>query len=106
MSPDDIKRLRLGLGMRQDELGKLVHAHSTTVSRWETSGSTTKPDPWQRDILASVSREPADARKAIDFLAAGQIGAALGALLRSASTDKPPAVVRAPHTGPRVRRRS
>jgi DNA-binding transcriptional regulator YiaG len=41
MSPEQIKRLRKGLGLTQEKFAELLHADRVTVARWETG--VTKP---------------------------------------------------------------
>jgi len=84
VTPCEIRRLRFALGMRQDEFGRLLHAHASVVSRWENG--VKRPDAWQISVMSFWRDHPPDtasSERAIALLAMGEIGKALTALFMS-----------------------
>lgn len=103
MRPDDRRRVRLALQLRQDEFGRLLGVDAATVSRWENGKALTS---WQASVLEamqlSLRLRPAIAVDVAGFLRADRIGYALGAALGPAAAATPiPEVPRGPP--PRVR---
>ena len=68
MKGEEIKALRLRLGLTQTELGAEIGVHQVTVARWETGGKT--PLPIVQRALTDL-----DARRSRVQARAGQGGA-------------------------------
>jgi ribosome-binding protein aMBF1 (putative translation factor) len=86
IGPRDIRRLRGQLGATQAAFAQLIHAHWTTISRWENG--RTVPDEWQRHLLetiwAHVRKDPRRADAASRLVQEGNAPAALAILLQPA----------------------
>lgn len=70
MSPQRIKVLRAKIGATQTDLGRMLNAHTVTVSKWETDRSV--PDRWTRVVLRTIENnlqlDPARAEVAEAFI--------------------------------------
>lgn len=54
MTPDEIRELRLKMGLTQTEFGKLIDAPQLMVSRWERN--VYRPNKFYRALLALVKK--------------------------------------------------
>ncbi len=65
--PMDVARIRKSHGLTQARLAAIVGVHPMTVSKWERGAL--EPGPFERTILASLSRQPGKGSPAMAELA-------------------------------------
>lgn len=63
MNPEEISKLRRGLGLSQAEFAQLFGAHPMTISKWERNALT--PSAYQSALMEKF-RQTTDAQKKVD----------------------------------------
>jgi transcriptional regulator with XRE-family HTH domain len=90
VTKEEIKRVRDGLGLTQEQFAQLLGVHTLTVSKWERG--LLSPSPYQESLISSFAKarerkQSTGGAKVASVLMGAGVAAALFFLLKAAFDD-------------------
>lgn len=76
MTRDEIRDIRKGLNLTQEQFAQLLGVHGLTVSKWERG--LLEPTPYQESLIASFKKAVAESPDIGKEIATALVGAGIG----------------------------